>query len=119
MAVSTSSLIMMRSLGSILGVSTSSLIVQNALIYALEAHVTGPEAEKRAIIDKVRKSVHAIFDLEGRYKAQVSAAYGVALRWAFAWSVCMAAAFLLCVWRVDVPSIRRKTQGQGKGGVGK
>lgn len=60
-AVATSTLILWRCLGSVIGIASSSLIVQNCLNYFLEQRVTG-EA-KREVIDKVRKSVAAIFDL--------------------------------------------------------
>lgn len=60
-AVATSTLILWRCLGSVFGIASSSLIVQNCLNYFLERRVTG-EA-KREVIERVRKSVTAIFDL--------------------------------------------------------
>ena len=44
-AVVTSTLILWRSLGGVLGVATSSLVLQNALIFFLEETVRGPEKE--------------------------------------------------------------------------
>lgn len=60
-AVATSTLILWRCLGAVIGVASSSLIVQNCLNYFLDKRVTGEE--KREVINKVRKSVTAIFDL--------------------------------------------------------
>jgi hypothetical protein len=61
-AVATSTLIMWRSLGSVFGVASSSLLVQNFLYYFLEKNITGPE--RREVIDMVRKSVTSIFELD-------------------------------------------------------
>lgn len=60
-AVATSTLILWRCLGCVFGIASSSLIVQNCLNYFLERRITG-EA-KREVIEKVRRSVTAIFDL--------------------------------------------------------
>ncbi len=45
-AVVTSTLILWRSMGIVLGVATSSLVVQNALLIYLEKNVVGPDKEK-------------------------------------------------------------------------
>lgn len=42
-AVVTSTLILWRSLGMVLGVAVSSLVMQNALVYYLDLMVIGPE----------------------------------------------------------------------------
>jgi hypothetical protein len=44
-AVVTSTLILWRSVGMVLGVAASSLVLQNALLFFLEKNVTGPEKE--------------------------------------------------------------------------
>ena len=49
MAVATSVLILWRSLGTVMGVAFSSLIVQNTLIYYLEQFVTGHHKESVSI----------------------------------------------------------------------
>lgn len=67
-AVATSTLIMWRSLGGVLGVALSSLIVQNGLNTFLERDITGPN--KREIIDMVRKSVNSIYGLDPIHKAE-------------------------------------------------
>lgn len=45
-AVVTSTLILWRSLGMVLGVAASSLVLQNALVRYLDAFVIGPDKEK-------------------------------------------------------------------------
>jgi Na+/melibiose symporter-like transporter len=68
MAVATSTLILFRSLGTVLGVAASSLVAQNGLSYFLEREVTGPG--KSQVIRDVRMSVDAIKGLEGIVKDQ-------------------------------------------------
>lgn len=45
-AVVTTTLVLWRSLGQVLGVAVSSLVVQNSLLKYLETNVTGPDKEK-------------------------------------------------------------------------
>lgn len=61
-AVATTTLGLARNLGSVMGVSISSWIFQNILIYQLDHKVTG--TEKGHIISLVRKSIRAIADLD-------------------------------------------------------
>lgn len=44
-AVVTSTLVLWRSMGNVLGVALSSLVLQNALFYYLELNVIGPDKE--------------------------------------------------------------------------
>lgn len=91
-AVVTSTLILWRSLGSVLGVACSSLVVQNALWYYLEKFVSGPD--KEAVIEQVRQSVESIRDLEPAYREQVVQSYEAAIRLTF---LCCAALGLVSV----------------------
>lgn len=91
-AVVTSTLILWRSLGSVLGVACSSLVVQNALWYYLEKFVSGPD--KEAVIEQVRQSVESIRDLEPAYREQVVQSYEAAIRLTF---LCCAALGLMSV----------------------
>lgn len=96
-AVINSTLILFRSLGMMLGISCSSLVVQNALWHYLEEFVQG--SQKEFIVEEVRRSVESIRDLDQPYRDQVVGAYESALR------VC----FLCCVglavvnWGIMVP----------------
>lgn len=80
-AVVTSTLILWRSLGTVFGVSLSSLILQNMLRFFLNRNVIGPDRQQ--VIEAVRKSVTAIFDLEPLYQDQVRDSYTEALRFTF------------------------------------
>lgn len=81
MAVATSTLMLWRSIGSVLGVAASSLILQNALLVYLNQNVVGPE--KANVIKQVRVSVRAIAVLAPMYQEQVITSYEQALRVTF------------------------------------
>jgi MFS family permease len=68
MAVATSTLILFRSLGTVMGVAVSSLVTQNGLAYFLEKNVTGPG--RLDIIREVRRSVEVVVGLEGKVREQ-------------------------------------------------
>ncbi|KAK2010869.1 major facilitator superfamily transporter [Colletotrichum eremochloae] len=89
-AVVTSTLILWRSLGMVLGVASSSLVVQNALVGYLDKYVRGPEKDE--VIRKVRESVESIVKLPELYREQVVMSYEAALRTTFL--CCAVIAFL-------------------------
>jgi hypothetical protein len=68
MAVATSTLILFRSLGTVMGVAVSSLVSQNALLYYLEKIVVGKE--RNEVIGEARRSVEAIVKLSPFYREQ-------------------------------------------------
>ncbi|KAJ0104284.1 hypothetical protein J7T55_009448 [Diaporthe amygdali] len=82
-AVVTSTLILWRSMGTVLGIAGSSLIVQNSLWSYLETYVTDTAARdagipggKGEVIERVRESVEAIGNLRGLVLEQVIATLG-------------------------------------------
>ncbi|TDZ58615.1 putative transporter [Colletotrichum trifolii] len=81
-AVVTSTLILWRSLGMVLGVASSSLVVQNALVGYLDDLVAGPS--KDDVIRRVRESVDEVARLPDLYRDQVVESYAAALRLTFA-----------------------------------
>ncbi|OBR12572.1 Major facilitator superfamily transporter [Colletotrichum higginsianum IMI 349063] len=89
-AVVTSTLILWRSLGMVLGVASSSLVVQNALVGYLNEYVQGPDKDE--VIRKVRESVESIVKLPELYREQVVMSYEAALRTTFL--CCTVIAFL-------------------------
>lgn len=103
-AVATSTLILWRCLGSVIGVASSSLIVQNFLFYFLERRITGEG--KREVIEKVRKSVTAIFDLPRETQDQVISSYDSSLRLCFLWSVFTAVIAFVLIAGIQLPSLR-------------
>ncbi|KAG5951433.1 hypothetical protein E4U53_003109 [Claviceps sorghi] len=99
-AVVSSTLILWRSLGMVLGVAVSSLILQNALVYYLDAFVQG--ARKDAVIAEVRASVEAVARLEPPYREQVIRGYEAGLRLTFLFCVLVAVANVLLIWPVKL-----------------
>jgi hypothetical protein len=57
-AVVTSTLMLWRSLGTVIGVASSSLVLQNALVKYLDAFVTGPDKEKVGLIAPPRPFIN-------------------------------------------------------------
>jgi len=102
-AVVTSTLILWRSLGMVLGVASSSLVVQNAFYRYLEAYVTGPD--KEAIIEKARGSVEAVRDMEPMYREQVVMSYEAALRLTFLCCVVLATINVLLIAPIKLPRL--------------
>jgi MFS family permease len=107
-AVVTSTLILWRSLGMVLGVAGSSLVVQNALLYYLERFVeVGGDGEegKRRVIELVRSKVEAVRGLEGEVREQVVRSYEAALRLTFVCCAVLAVVNVLLIVPVRVPRL--------------
>jgi hypothetical protein len=104
-AVVTSTLSLWRGLGMVLGVATSSLVVQNALARYLDMYVTGEETEKRDVIERVRKSVEAISGLSPQYREQVVMSYEAALRLTFAFCTALSVVSLLVILPIKLPRL--------------
>ncbi|KAF3055639.1 Vacuolar membrane amino acid uptake transporter fnx2 [Daldinia childiae] len=109
-AVVTSTLVLWRALGSVLGVAFSSLVLQNALVRYLGAFVVPPEGLgqdwKDALIEKVRESVEAVAALPpGPVRDQVVASYEASIRLTFLFLVGFAAISVLLVLPVKLPRL--------------
>ncbi|KAI0852631.1 MFS general substrate transporter [Daldinia vernicosa] len=111
-AVVTSTLVLWRALGSVLGVAFSSLVLQNALVRYLAALVVVPPEEglgqewKDALIEKVRESVEAVAALPpGPVRDQVVASYEASIRLTFLFLVGFAAVSALLVLPVKLPRL--------------
>lgn len=110
-AVAGSTLSLWRSIGSVVGVAGSSLVVQNALRTFLERDVVVPVADdpdgakKREIIRAVRSSVEAVAALPEPYRAQVQQSYETALRVVFGVCVLLAALSLALVLPIKLPRL--------------
>lgn len=102
-AVTTSTLILWRSLGMVLGVASSSLVVQNALVHYLEAYVHGEYKED--VITRVRASVEAVAHLDMPYREQVVQSYEAALRLTFMCCVVLAAISVIIIWPMKLPRL--------------
>ncbi|KAF1945234.1 MFS general substrate transporter [Clathrospora elynae] len=105
-AVMTSTLILWRSLGVVMGVSVSSLILQNALTVYLERFVTGHN--KHNIIQRVRKSVRSIIDLDPKHQSQVIEAYSRSLRLVFILAIAMFVIVNVLVFTIKLRHLKKK-----------
>lgn len=109
-AVVTSTLILWRSVGTVLGIAASSLVVQNALWAYLAAFVRGPDSD--GVIARVRLSVEAIRALPAPYREQVVQSYEAALRLTFLCASVLAAVSIVLVLPVKLPKLGgRKEKG--------
>ncbi|KAI1774097.1 major facilitator superfamily domain-containing protein [Hypoxylon cercidicola] len=109
-AVVTSTLVLWRALGSVLGVAFSSLVLQNALLRYLLRYVTPPAGEgddwKWALVERVRESVEAVAQMpDGAVKDQVVASYEAAVRLTFLFLVGFAAVSCLLIIPVKLPRL--------------
>jgi hypothetical protein len=107
-AAVTGTLMLWRSLGNVLGVACSSLVVQNALWYYLDQFVVAPGPEKARVVALVRKSVEAIRDLPEAYREQVVMSYEAALRVTFSCLVGLAVVGVLLVVPVRLPRLGKR-----------
>jgi fucose permease len=105
-AVVTSTMTLWRSLGMVLGVASSSLVVQNALVVYLNRFVTGEDKED--IVVKVRKNIQAIRDLRGVQKSQVIQAYAASLKLTFIVTAVLAALCVLIIIGIRVPRLEKR-----------
>ncbi|KAI2633661.1 major facilitator superfamily domain-containing protein [Hypomontagnella submonticulosa] len=105
-AVVTSTLVLWRAIGSVLGVAFSSLVLQNALLRYLVEYVQAPAVEKAALIERVRESVEAVAQLPaGPLRDQVVASYESAVRLTFLFLVGFAAVGVVLILPVRLPRL--------------
>lgn len=105
-AVVTATLILWRSLGTILGVASSSLVMQNMLLLFLEENVRGPD--KRDVIERVRESVESVARLDLPYRDQVIQSYEGALRVTFGCCAVLAFVSVCIVYPVKLPKLGQR-----------
>ncbi|KAK7927111.1 major facilitator superfamily domain-containing protein [Apiospora marii] len=110
-AVVTSTLMLWRALGNVMGVAGSSLVLQNALLRYLQAYVAsdgtaeGDEAKRRIIV-KVRESVEAVAKLEDPVvQEQVVRSYEAALRLTFFCCIGLAVINMALLLPVKLPRL--------------
>ncbi|EXJ91905.1 hypothetical protein A1O3_00455 [Capronia epimyces CBS 606.96] len=108
-AVVTTSLGLLRNMGSIMGVAISSWILQNALLVYLHRTVTAAdEATKEEIIRTVRESVRSISTLDPLHKGQVIDAYARSLRLTFSAGIVFTLLAICLVWPIRLPGLQRQ-----------
>ncbi|KAM0484344.1 hypothetical protein ACHAPX_001767 [Trichoderma viride] len=102
-AVVSSTLILWRCLGLVLGIALSSLVIQNGLVYYLDEFVRGDD--KLDIIRRVRASVEAVAQLEEPYREQVIRSYEASLRLTFIFCTVLAAVSVMIVLPMKTPRL--------------
>lgn len=105
-AVVTATLVAWRGIGNVLGVASSSLVVQNALAWYLQLYVTAGDrgqAWKDELIERVRSSVEVVPLLAGEVREQVVRSYAAALRLTFLCLVLLAVVSFLLVVKTKLP----------------
>ncbi|KAK3400775.1 major facilitator superfamily domain-containing protein [Sordaria brevicollis] len=105
-AVATSTVYLIRSMGTIYGVTITSAIVQNVLMARLPA--TLGDAATDELIDKLRKSVFALRELSPELEKAVRALYGDALRISFLASTAFALLAFLFSFAHKTGKMQRK-----------
>ncbi|KAF2275562.1 MFS general substrate transporter [Westerdykella ornata] len=105
-AVMTSTLTLWRSLGVVMGVSASSVVLQNALGVYLERFVEG--SDKAEVILRVRKSVKAIHDLRPVQQGQVINAYARSLRLTFISAIFVFVIVNVLVFPIKLPNLKKR-----------
>ncbi|KAJ4410033.1 hypothetical protein N0V85_004009 [Neurospora sp. IMI 360204] len=106
-AVATSTVYLIRSMGTIYGVTITSAIVQNVLMARLPA--TLGDAATEEVISKLRKSVFALRGLSPELEKAVRALYGDALRISFLASTSFALLAFLFSFAIKTGKLQRKT----------
>ncbi|KAH7368601.1 major facilitator superfamily domain-containing protein [Plectosphaerella cucumerina] len=106
-AVATSTVYLIRSMGTIYGVTMTSAVVQNVLVNKLPGALGNVE-NKDEIIETIRQSVFAINDLSPALQAVVRAVYFDALKLAFVVATAVALLSFFFSWTVRVDSLGRK-----------
>ena len=108
-AVVTSTLILWRSMGMVLGIAGSSLVVQNSLWEYLNLYVTDEAARdvggKDEVIKRVRESVDTVTKLSGLVQEQVVRSYESSIRAAFLFCVLLGLVSLLLTLPIRLPRL--------------
>ncbi|KAI1336242.1 MFS general substrate transporter [Xylariaceae sp. FL0016] len=125
MAVVSATIYLWRSLGNVLGIACTSLVLQNALLQYLQRYITTStnddgerkdEAWKAALIERVRSSVEAVAKMQdGEPKDQVVSSYEAAVRVTFLVCVGIAAVSVLLILPIRLPRLGDGKPGQGSG----
>ncbi|KAJ5488854.1 hypothetical protein N7539_003744 [Penicillium diatomitis] len=105
-AVATTTLGLVRNLGAVMGVSVSSWIFQNMLIWQLDDRVTGPGKDE--VISLVRKSIRAISELDPLHQREVIEAYAMSLRLTFLSAAIWGLVMLILLSRIKLPRLGQK-----------
>ena len=97
-AVATAVSYLFRSLGSVLGVSVGSTLVQDSLRSYLGERLSHMDVNVDELVIKVRTSLSTIETLDPSIQAIVRSSYAAAILAAFYWAIGLAAMATVCAW---------------------
>ncbi len=103
-----SALLLWRNLGMVVGIASSSLVVQNALKHYLNLFVVGDQ--KGEVIKRVTASIEAVLTLNQPYQEQVIQSFEASLRLMFGCCTLLACVGLLSVWPIKLPRLAAKKE---------
>ena len=107
MAATNTILLVTRSVGSVLAIALSSLVLQNSLSAYLDENVQGPD--RLDVIARVREAVEAVRDLDEPYREQVRRSYEMACKTTFEAILAVVVMGLFAVWGIrHLPRIVKK-----------
>ena len=106
-AVATTTLLLIRSLGMVVGIASSSVVLQNALVYYLEVFVQGER--KWEVVSQVQASVEAVALLDSPYREQAVRSYESALRVTFLGCVVLAVIAALLIFPARLPRLAARS----------
>ncbi|KAK7214617.1 hypothetical protein V2G26_002620 [Clonostachys chloroleuca] len=105
-AVTIAMMSLWRSIGQMIGVVYSSLVLETSLARNLDAFVTGPS--KETIIRNVKYSVDNVLKIPQPHQDQVIRAYDASLTLTFQTTLILAALTLISVVYIKLPRLQRK-----------
>ncbi|THH10361.1 hypothetical protein EW145_g1391 [Phellinidium pouzarii] len=107
-AIATAISYLFRSLGSVLGISVGSTLVQNALRTNLRDRLTEKDIDVDSIVERVRTSLGSLTTLPPDIQVIVRSSYTEAVRSAFIFSLVLAVGAALCAFFVREKPLTRK-----------
>ncbi|KAI5121636.1 hypothetical protein M0805_001164 [Coniferiporia weirii] len=108
-AIATAISYLFRSLGSVLGISVGSTLVQNALRTNLRSRLAGQDVDVDGIVERARTSLASLATLPPAIQVIVRASYAEAVRAALLFSLVLASGAAVCAFFVREKSLTRKT----------
>ncbi|KFH44936.1 Vacuolar basic amino acid transporter-like protein [Hapsidospora chrysogenum ATCC 11550] len=106
-AMATTTLLLIMSLGMVVGIASSSVVLQNALLYYLEVFVQGER--KWEVISQVQASVEVVALLDSPYREQAVRSYESALRMTFLGCVVMGVIAALLIFPTRLPRLAARS----------
>ncbi|KAL5498760.1 hypothetical protein ACEPAH_2115 [Sanghuangporus vaninii] len=108
-AIATAISYLFRSMGSVLGISIGSTLVQNSLRKHLRERLSGEDVDVDDIVQRARSSLESLTSLPEKIQMIVRSSYAEAIRVAFLFSVAMTALAVFSSFFIREKSLTRKS----------